>query len=196
MSSANLNRLVLVLNSAYEAVNVVNCKRSLTLVFSGKADVIEVSPHFIHTQHLDVQVPSVIRLKVYRRVPRHSRAVSRKSIFLRDLYCCQYCHGAFTPKELTLDHVIPRSRGGKSTWHNLVTCCLRCNNKKADRTPEEANMPLSRKPVEISIHSKHRLMMKGPGMDSARYPAERQSLLWNPVQRSRPERISDHRPDL
>ncbi len=168
----SLHRLVLVLNAAYEPANVVTAKRALTLVCGGKALVEVPSPHFIRTSKLAVQVPSVIRLLVYRRVPRQNRAVSRKSLFLRDRFTCQYCHGAFIPKQLTLDHVIPRSRGGANTWQNLVACCFPCNNRKGDRTPDEAGMPLSHKPAQIGIHAKHRLMM-----DTAADPAWEQFLF-------------------
>jgi 5-methylcytosine-specific restriction endonuclease McrA len=131
----------------------------LTLVMGGKAYVEEPSGHFIRTSKMSVQIPSVIRLLVYRRMPRQNWAVSRKSIMLRDRYTCQYCNGAFETKKLTLDHVIPRSRSGGSTWENLVACCYTCNNRKADRTPQEAGMVLLRKPAQIGIHAKHRLMV-------------------------------------
>lgn len=155
----SLNRLVLVLNVSYEAVNVISAKRALTLVMGGKADVEIPSKHFTKTAKLNIQIPSVIKLKKYRRVPRHNRAVSRKSIMLRDRFTCQYCRKSFTTKELTLDHVIPRSRSGSNDWSNLVSCCFPCNNRKGSRTPEEAGMVLARKPAAIGIHGKHRLLM-------------------------------------
>ena len=106
-----------------------------------------------------IPVPSVVRLLVYRKMPRLNRSVSRKSIMLRDRYTCQYCNRSLAPKLLTLDHVVPRSRGGAGTWENLVASCYVCNNRKADRTPVEAGMPLIRKPAPIGIHAKHRLMI-------------------------------------
>lgn len=154
-----LDRLVLVLNVAYEAVNVVSAKRAMTLVMSGKALVEVPSKHSIKTSRMTIQIPSVIRLLVYRRVPRHNRAVSRKSILMRDRYTCQYCRQPFMPKQLTLDHVIPRSRGGQNSWTNLVAACFKCNNLKQDRTPEEAGMFLAHKPAQIGIHGKHKLLM-------------------------------------
>ena len=160
----SIQRLVLVLNASYEPINVVSARRALTLVFRGAALVEEASSQFIRTARMSVSIPSVVRLLVYRRMPRQNRAVSRKNIMLRDRYSCQYCRHVFAPKSLTLDHVIPRSRGGGSTWENLVACCYPCscypcNNRKADRTPAEAGMPLSRKPARIGIHVKHRLMI-------------------------------------
>lgn len=155
----SLNRLTLVLNASYEAINVISAKRALTLVMGGKAYVEEPSGHFIRTAKMSVQIPSVIRLLVYRRMPRQNRAVSRKSILLRDRFTCQYCHSTLEPRKLTLDHVIPRSRGGGSTWENLVSSCYGCNNSKANRTPAEAGMVLARKPAQIGIHARHRLMI-------------------------------------
>lgn len=154
-----LQRLTLVLNASYEPINIVSARRAITLVMKGAAFVEVASPHVVKTSVARFQVPSVVRLIVYRRVPHLNRAVSRKSIMLRDRMTCQYCHRTFETKKLTLDHVTPRSRGGGSTWENLVAACYGCNNKKADRTPAEAGMPLSRKPAQIGIHAKHRLMV-------------------------------------
>jgi len=152
-----LQRLTLVLNASYEPINIVSARRAITLVLRGAACVEEVSVYAVRTSRIAVPIPSVVRLRVYRRMPRQCRAVSRKNIMLRDRHTCQYCHVVFPRKALTLDHVIPRSRGGGNTWENLVACCYPCNNRKADRTPSEAGMPLARKPAPIGIHAKHRL---------------------------------------
>jgi 5-methylcytosine-specific restriction endonuclease McrA len=154
-----LSRLVLTLNASYEPLLVISAKRALTLVMGGKAVVEEPSQHLIHTSKMAIRIPSVIRLLQYRRIPRQNRAVSRKSIMLRDRYTCQYCMHVFEPQRLTLDHVIPKSRGGCSNWENLVAACYPCNNRKSDRTPVEAGMLLARKPAQIGIHAKHRLMV-------------------------------------
>jgi 5-methylcytosine-specific restriction endonuclease McrA len=153
----SLQRLTLVLNASYEPINVVPARRALALVLRGAACVEELSAFAVRTARVAVPIPSVVRLRVYRRLPRQSRAASRKNVMLRDRCTCQYCLGVFPPKALTLDHVIPRSRGGGGTWENLVACCFACNNRKADRTPAEAGMPLARKPAPIGIHAKHRL---------------------------------------
>lgn len=155
----SLQRLTLVLNASYEPINIVSARRAITLVMKGAALVEESSAFTVRTSKIDIPIPSVVRLIVYRKMPRLNRAVSRKSIMLRDRQSCQYCHQVLPPKSLTLDHVLPRSRGGGSTWENLVACCYPCNNRKADRTPTEASMPLSRKPAAIGIHAKHRLMI-------------------------------------
>jgi len=154
----SLNRLCLVLNASYEPIHVASARRALTLVFKGAAVVEEVSAFTVRTARIDVPVPSVIRLMKYRRMPRQSRAVSRRGVILRDRNMCQYCTVVLPPRSLTLDHVIPRSRSGPSTWENLVTCCFPCNNRKGDRTPQEAGMSLVRKPMPVSLHARHRLL--------------------------------------
>jgi 5-methylcytosine-specific restriction endonuclease McrA len=107
-------------------------------------------------------LPSVIRLLEYRRIPQQSRALSRKNILLRDRYTCQYCYRVLPSVELTLDHVQPRSRGGGSSWENLVACCHPCNNRKGSRTPEEAGMKLAKAPRPFSLHtSRHIMRMLG-----------------------------------
>lgn len=153
-----LNRLVLVLNASYEPINITAAKHALTLVFKGAAIVEEVSQYAVRTSKISVPIPNVIRLIRYRRVPRQNRSVSRKGILLRDGFTCQYCAKRLTAGELTLDHVIPRSRMGGSTWENLVASCFPCNNRKSNRTPQEARMELVKQPRQVSIHAKHRLM--------------------------------------
>ena len=154
----SLNRLCLVLNASYEAIHVASARRALTLVFKGAAVVEEVSAYTVRTARINVPVPSVIRLMKYPRVPRLNRTVSRKGIMLRDRNTCQYCRAELPPRSLTLDHVTPRSRAGTSTWENLVACCFPCNNRKGNRTPQEAGMPLARRPISISLHARHRLL--------------------------------------
>jgi 5-methylcytosine-specific restriction endonuclease McrA len=158
-----LNNLTLVLNTAFEPCNVISVKRAMTLVMGGKAVVEAPSDQIIHTSTATFPAPSVIRLMVYRRIPRMSRSVSRKNILLRDRFTCQYCGVMNIGAKLTLDHVQPSSRGGGNTWTNLVTACKACNHKKADRTPTEAGMRLLHKPAAIGIHAKHRLVMEQNG---------------------------------
>jgi 5-methylcytosine-specific restriction endonuclease McrA len=154
----SLNRLVLVLNACYEPVNICSARRALTLVFKGAALVERVSAHTVRTSKIDIPIPSVVRLIHYKRIPRQHRAVSRKGIILRDGSACQYCRVASSAKNLTLDHVIPKSKGGESTWENLVACCFACNNRKGNRTPQEAGMTLAKPPRQITAHARHRLM--------------------------------------
>ena len=154
----SLDRLVLVLNASYEPINICSARRAIVLACKGAAEVLEDSSRVLHTDKMDIPVPNVIRLKNYRRVPRQTRSVSRKGIMLRDGFTCQYCEARLPGAELTLDHVTPRSRGGRSVWENLVACCFPCNNRKGNRTPQEAGLTLMKQPRQISIHSKHKLL--------------------------------------
>ena len=152
------NTPVLVLNASYEAINVISAKRAFTSVMKGIAVVEETSDVVIHTGRLTLPVPAVIRLLEYRRIPRRTRTLSRKGILARDRHTCQYCLEETLPSKLTLDHIIPRSRGGANAWENLVASCFSCNNRKGDRTPNEAGMPLERYPKPFSIHTSRHLL--------------------------------------
>ena len=149
---------VLVLNATYEPINVTAVRRAMVLMLKGVAQAEEMHNTEVHSAAHAHKVPSVIRLLAYRHIPQQSRALSRKNILLRDRNPCQFCVRVFPSSELTLDHVVPRSRGGRSTWENLVACCFACNNRKGDRTPQEAGLVLAKQPRQISVHAKHRLM--------------------------------------
>ncbi len=114
---------VLVLNATFEPINVTAVRRALVLMLKGVAQAEETNHAEVHTAQKAIQVPSVIRLLTYRHIPQQSRALSRKNILLRDRNTCQFCGHALPASELTLDHVMPRSRGGRSSWENLVACC-------------------------------------------------------------------------
>jgi 5-methylcytosine-specific restriction endonuclease McrA len=153
-----LHKPVLVLNASYEPINICAARRALVLVLKGVASAEEHSSIVIHANRRSIPLPSVIRLLEYRRIPHQTRALSRKNILMRDRYTCQYCHKALSSNELTLDHVIPRSRAGETTWENLVACCHACNNRKGNRTPDEAGMKLARAPRPFSLHTSRHLM--------------------------------------
>jgi 5-methylcytosine-specific restriction endonuclease McrA len=153
-----LHRPVLVLNASYEPINICAARRALVLVLKGVASAEEESQAHVYSARHSIRVPSVIRLLEYRRIPHQTRALSRKNILMRDRYTCQYCHRTLPSSELTLDHVVPRSRAGETTWENLVACCHPCNNRKGSRTPDEANMKLSRAPRPFSLHTSRHLM--------------------------------------
>lgn len=155
---SRLQKPVLVLNASYEPINICAARRALVLVLKGVASAEEVSPLAVHSARRNLHVPSVIRLLEYRRIPHQTRSLSRKNILMRDRYTCQYCHRAFPSGELTLDHVVPRSRSGDSAWENLVACCHHCNNRKGNRTPEEAGMRLAKPPRPFSLHTSRHLM--------------------------------------
>jgi len=136
---------VLVLNASYEPLNVCSVRRAHVLVFKGKAEVIEQLEHPLHSASSTFPWPHVIRLVTYVRVPRAAqRKISRRALFARDDWSCVYC--GETGGRLTLDHVVPRSRGGESVWENVVTSCAPCNLRKGNRTPEEVSMTLRRQP--------------------------------------------------
>jgi 5-methylcytosine-specific restriction endonuclease McrA len=157
-SSDRLQRPVLVLNASYEPINVCAARRALVLVLKGVASAEEESLYSVHSSRRLLKLPSVIRLLEYRRIPHQTRSLSRKNILMRDRYTCQYCHRTLASSELTLDHVIPRSRSGETAWENLVACCHHCNNVKGSRTPEEAGMKLMRPPRPFSLHTSRHLM--------------------------------------
>ena len=164
MPSERWQSPVLVLNASYEPINICAARRALVLVLKGVASAEETSLHAVHSARSAVHLPSVIRLLEYRRIPRQTRALSRKNILMRDRYTCQYCHKTLPSAELTLDHVVPRSRAGESAWENLVACCNPCNNRKGNRTPDEAGMKLLRQPRPFSLHtSRHLMRMLGKG---------------------------------
>ena len=140
-----MNVLVLVLNQSYEPLAVCRARRAVVLIYQGKAEMLENGFGFIHSATDSFPLPSVIRLARLIKHPRRERKLTRFEIFNRDRYACQYC-GAET-KQLTLDHVLPRYRGGQHTWENVVSACVSCNRHKAGQTPQEARMRLTRSPA-------------------------------------------------
>ncbi|MFQ5817641.1 MAG: HNH endonuclease [Terriglobia bacterium] len=149
---------VLVLNATYEPIHVTGARRAIVLVIKGVARAEEENHAVVRSPSFSMPVPSVIRLLEYRRIPRQTRALSRRNILLRDRNTCQFCGNVFPPSALTLDHVIPRARGGETTWENLVACCHACNHRKGDRTPEEAGLKLIRRPRPYTLHTNRQLM--------------------------------------
>jgi 5-methylcytosine-specific restriction endonuclease McrA len=145
-----MSQEVLVLNSDYEPLNVCNLRRAIILVYLGKADIlhsrIDQNGRAIMTsaEGASIDAPSVVRLRHHVKRPLPELKLSRRSVFARDNYTCQYC-GA-TGKDLTIDHVIPKRHGGGMHWDNLVTCCRRCNTKKGDKSPEKVGLKLMRQP--------------------------------------------------
>lgn len=139
---------VLVLNASYEPLNLVNVKRAIVLVLKKKAEIIEEREGEIRSERMKMRFPSVIRLVYLVRVPYRSVSLSRRAVFARDKHICQYCGG----RAESIDHVLPRSRGGEHTWENVVAACRRCNTKKMNRLPSEAGLRLSHKPAEPNDH--------------------------------------------
>lgn len=167
---------VLVLNRSFHAVHVISVKRALCLLVKELAEVIHVeegryacydfcswrevselksvlgdyddTDDWIRSVQFDLQAPRIVRLLKYDRLPKNSVKFNRRNIFLRDEHCCQYCGERFPAHRLSLDHVLPRSRGGPTTWDNIVCACLECNVRKGGRTPGEARMQLIRLPAK------------------------------------------------
>ncbi len=166
-----LDAQVLVLNRSWIAVNVTTLRRALTLLFNDQARVVHPDDYALHdfddwcslsrmensfastgryinTPSMRLRLPEVIVLTAYNRFVKREVRLSRKNIFERDQNSCQYCQRKLPKSELTIDHVLPRSRGGRDTWDNLVLACVKCNIKKGNRTPSEAHMPLQREPAK------------------------------------------------
>lgn len=177
VSSAAMQSSVLVLNRLYVAIQVMSVRRAFCLLCKDLAEVVHIdadgsyigfnfetwqeisqfrtalesdSSHedWIQSVNFRIQVPRIIRLLQYDHFPKNVVKFNRRNIFLRDENRCQYCGHKFPTHQLSLDHVMPRSRGGQTSWDNIVCACLRCNVRKGGRTPQEANMRLFRKPVK------------------------------------------------
>ncbi len=143
-----LNRYVLVLNQSYEPVMVTNAKRAVILMLLGKAEQVVHYDEFLRSPSFRMHLPSVVRLSRYIRVHDKEIVLTRKNLLKRDNHRCQYCGRSSVP--LTLDHILPKQRGGKDTWGNLVAACHPCNVRKGNRVPADAAMPLLRKPFKPS----------------------------------------------
>lgn len=174
VNGASLTTSVLVLNRTYAAVHVIQVRRAVCLLFRNLAEVVHIeagqySNHdfdswlavselnamerfsdqdWIRSVNFQFQIPRVIRLMDYDRVPKQSVRFSRRNVFARDGNRCMYCNRRFPPSQLSLDHVLPRSRGGDTTWENVVSSCVKCNVHKGGRTPREARMRLICRPVK------------------------------------------------
>lgn len=133
---------VLVLNASYEPLNITSWRRAMVMVLKGKAEGLEHDA--ARSLRPDQLLPTVIRLRQFVRVPYRPLPLTRRNVFQRDGHSCQYCGTTQAP--LSIDHVMPRSRGGSDSWDNVTTACLPCNVRKGNRTPREAGMPLLRQP--------------------------------------------------
>jgi 5-methylcytosine-specific restriction endonuclease McrA len=177
--SSVLDSNVLVLNRFYMAIRVVNVRRSMTLLYRDCAEVIvmdrdqfvaydfdswcefsqltavEKQPgeDYLQAVNFELRVPRIVRLTRFERMPSQTVRFNRKNLFARDGYQCQYCGQAQPTHKLSLDHVIPRSHGGQTTWENIVCCCLKCNGRKGGRTPQQAKMRLLTRPSKPRFNS-------------------------------------------
>jgi len=189
-----LDSNVLVLNRLFQAIQVTTVKKAFCLLYKGHVravnpdyttcaweDWVDVPPQpeeeSIVTPTVRIRVPRVVLLVDFEGVPRHEVRFTRKNIFYRDKNRCQYCGHRFATRDLNLDHVVPLSRGGKSTWENVVCCCIPCNSRKGGRTPDEAHMRLTHVPARPRWHPLVRL-----SLTSGQYEAWRNFLdavYWN-----------------
>jgi 5-methylcytosine-specific restriction endonuclease McrA len=166
-----MQQRVLVLNRVWQPVNIIGVRRAITLLFQGHANAIFETPgsgghsvlnmeewiefsaknpapgHSVRSVRLALRLPPVLLLTGFDRMPRHEVRFCRRNVYLRDNFHCQYCGREFDERELTLDHVVPRDRGGKTNWENIVTACSRCNSRKANRLPHQAGMVLRKMPA-------------------------------------------------
>lgn len=140
-------RSTLLLAQSYEPLDIIPWQEAIRLLTLGKCEVVEEYEDEVRSTYLVIKMPAVIRL--LKRFRKHKKPVkfSRINVYARDKFCCQYCGKKGTTPELTFDHVVPRARGGKTNWENIVACCVSCNSKKHSRTPAEAGMKLKVKPV-------------------------------------------------
>ena len=176
MVAAVLDRPTLVLNRNWQPVGVATVARSLVKVWNETARIVDPADYqqydwsdwailqpedgdpFIQTRWLRLRVPEVITLTKYDRLPQNAVTFSRRNVFKRDRFTCQYCGKQPGSEDLTIDHVTPRAQGGTSTWGNCVLACIDCNARKADRTPQQARMPLRhtpRRPVWKPLYGSH-----------------------------------------
>jgi 5-methylcytosine-specific restriction endonuclease McrA len=189
-----LNTSVLVLNRHYMAVRVVTARRAFILLFRDVAEVIDIEQgqfsnydfadwcelsqlracsknrhdDWVRAVNFEIQVPRIIRLVRFERAHHISLRLNRRNLFARDGHVCQYCGRRLPPSQLSLDHVLPRSRGGQTTWENVVASCFKCNTTKGGRTPKEARMKLMREPSQPSHHPVLTLKLGNPKYESWR----------------------------
>jgi hypothetical protein len=176
--NAVLDHKVLVLNKAWQPINVLPSFKAICKLYTGKAEVIDPNymnydfydwvenwsdlndthdweDRMLETTQFKFPIPEIIRMNEFKGYVDCSVKFNRKNVYERDQYTCQYCGTRHSSAELNLDHVMPRSRGGKSNWKNIVVTCISCNSRKADRTPEEAGMPLIRQPFKPQMSQIH-----------------------------------------
>ena len=149
LAMSMLSKAVLLLNASFEPICTISTKRAVNLVLEGKGEIISSREGIeVGSARTSLPWPTVVRLLKYVEVPRFRKAnLTRKSILNRDGYICAYCGEKKPLKDMTMDHIMPRSRGGKHTWKNVIACCFPCNQRKDDRTPEEMGWALRFKPT-------------------------------------------------
>jgi len=184
-TEAVLDSGVLVLNRLFQAIQITSVRKGFCLLYKGYAKAVEpdystygwddwkdipVQPaeECLHTPGLRIKIPRVLLLLHFDRLPPHEVRFTRKNIYLRDRSRCQYCGRHFTTRDLNLDHVVPLSRGGRSTWDNVVCCCVECNARKGSHLPAEAGLTLLKPPVKPNWHPLVRISFNAPAYETWR----------------------------
>ena len=158
---------VLVLNASYEPLNITSWRRAAVMILKGKAEGLERDDRWLRR---DLPLPTVIRLRQFVRIPYKEMPLTRRNVFQRDGHVCQYC--GYRGDQLSIDHVIPRSRGGPDTWENVITACIRCNVGKGNRTPREAQMTMRsvpRRPISTLFFEASRQIQNGRHAEWRKY---------------------------
>jgi 5-methylcytosine-specific restriction endonuclease McrA len=194
--SPSMDVRVLVLNRAFQPVAVTRAARAFGLLFSGAARALdaqfrtfdfsswselglELGDDVIHTPRMVLKVPRVVVLQAYDRMPRTQVRFSRQNVYLRDGFTCQYCNKVFQRAQLNLDHVVPRSQGGRTSWENVVCSCVRCNLNKGGRTPAQAGLRLAKEPRRPSWSSLSPNMGKIPYKEWVPFVDPVTASYWN-----------------
>lgn len=158
-----MERRTLLLNASFEPLKIISWQRAIALWFEEKVEILESYVDFtLKSQSITMQCPAVVRLVTFVKCHRNKVKFSRANVFGRDKHKCQYCGSAPGTEELTYDHVLPRSKGGRTEWTNIATCCIDCNKKKADRTPEQAKMKLLSTPRKPDLRPESVIRMTLP----------------------------------
>jgi len=166
----------LLLNSTYEPLKVISWQKAVSLWWTDKVEVIEEYDDFdLKSVSITIKCPAVVRLLRYVKGNRRKVKFSRINVFARDNFTCQYCGSQPGTRDLTYDHVTPKAHGGKTTWENIATACIKCNSKKADRTPVQAKMKLKKRPRKPATRPYTRLTLHVPKTPDA----WRNYLYWN-----------------
>jgi 5-methylcytosine-specific restriction endonuclease McrA len=138
----------LLLNASFEPIKVISWQRAVTLLYLEKVEVVDEYERLVRSVSVTIRIPAVVRLLRFIKLGRRKPPFTRLNLLARDNFSCQYCAIELTPSTCTVDHVLPRSQGGLTHWHNVVAACHSCNRKKGGRTPEQAKMKLTTPPTE------------------------------------------------
>jgi len=156
----------LILNHDFRPLQTISWKKAICLVIKDKAEVLKYSTRTVRTPNTEYKIPIIIRLiKIVRQIYKNTVPITKKNVIIRDNYTCQYCRKKEPGNRITVDHIIPSSRGGKNSWENMVACCMECNIYKNDKLPKEKNMKLIKQPKQPTISEFLMIKLKIDGYD-------------------------------